>query len=224
MAWYDGGHWVTLEDGQHVLIEDGTGIIMAGLGPQNNGKTFAEAFDKHSNIANALNPNAVRRANDMSSFNAGDRIQRKYAQGLLVTRTDKERADLQRISEHALDVFSKTLPDSSLVGPAKYNQNAGFDSADKRLNAEMAITNYISSIEAAYIKEDKERIKLESRTTNKQRLEEAEKNNSKTVELLDDLGSPSTFYKRGKGWSAKHPKNSGTNYVAEQQNFGLSSF
>jgi hypothetical protein len=46
MAWWDGisgAHWVTLEDGQHVLI-DGAGRIQAGLGQQNVGKTFGEAF------------------------------------------------------------------------------------------------------------------------------------------------------------------------------------
>lgn len=40
--WDAGGHWVTLEDGQHVLINNSYGTIMAGLGPQNNGKTFAQ--------------------------------------------------------------------------------------------------------------------------------------------------------------------------------------
>lgn len=39
----DGSHWITLEDGQHVLLgADGT--ILVGLGPQNKGKTFAEVF------------------------------------------------------------------------------------------------------------------------------------------------------------------------------------
>lgn len=38
-----GDHWVTLEDGQHVLIGSG-GEIRAGLGPNHVGKTFAQAF------------------------------------------------------------------------------------------------------------------------------------------------------------------------------------
>ncbi len=44
--WPSNGHWVTLENDQHVLIEDGSGRILAGLGTQNNGKTFREAFGK----------------------------------------------------------------------------------------------------------------------------------------------------------------------------------
>ncbi len=42
--WPENGHWVTLDDGQHVLIDNSSGKIMAGLGPHNNGKTFQEAF------------------------------------------------------------------------------------------------------------------------------------------------------------------------------------
>lgn len=35
-----------MENDQRVLIENGSGRILAGLGPQNNGKTFREAFGK----------------------------------------------------------------------------------------------------------------------------------------------------------------------------------
>ena len=44
--WDNEGHWVTLDDGQHVLINNSNGTIMAGLGPQNNGKTFNELYHK----------------------------------------------------------------------------------------------------------------------------------------------------------------------------------
>jgi ribonuclease HI len=109
------------------------------------------------------------------------------------------------LANNALDAYAKTLPDVTVTGRANYNVKRGIESADKRLAAENAIWNYLSKVEHNHAKIAAETIKANSRAENKNRLEQAASSGATTIELFDDKGTSTTFYKRGKGWSVKPP-------------------
>lgn len=111
-GWDAGGHWVTLEDGQHVLINDNDGTIMAGLGPQNNGKTFSQVFNKADAAVDGINSQNTNVSVQMSPFD--------------------------KANEEAVRVFNSSTPSPDPITIAKRAVSASGISGFKNVYGELA--------------------------------------------------------------------------------------